>query len=71
LTTVPRHKASAFVWRFFASDRGALVVLEQVKRFAIVPGEWLPAGEQLTPTSKLRRPSIAEKYAAQMDALYS
>jgi long-subunit acyl-CoA synthetase (AMP-forming) len=38
---------------------------EQVKRFAIVPGEWLPGGDELTPTSKLKRASIAAKYAAQ------
>jgi len=48
-----------------------LAHVEQVKHIAIVPGEWLPGGDELTPTSKLKRASIAEKYAAQMDALYS
>jgi long-chain acyl-CoA synthetase len=48
-----------------------LTRVEQVRRFAIVPGEWLPGGDELTPTSKLQRASIAEKYDAQMDALYS
>jgi len=37
-----------------------LVRVEQVKRFAIVPAEWLPGGDELTPTSNLKRASIRE-----------
>ena len=44
---------------------------EQVKRFAIVPGDWAPGGDELTPTMKLKRRPIAEKYAPQIDALYA
>jgi long-chain acyl-CoA synthetase len=36
-----------------------------------VAGDWLPGGEELTPTMKLKRRPIAEKYAAEIDALYS
>ena len=43
---------------------------EQIKRFAIVRGDWLPGGDELTPTLKLRRKPIAEKYAEQIAALY-
>jgi long-subunit acyl-CoA synthetase (AMP-forming) len=45
--------------------------VEQVKRFAILPVDWLPGGDELTPTMKLKRKPIAEKYAAEIDALYS
>jgi long-chain acyl-CoA synthetase len=45
--------------------------VEQVKRFAILPEEWLPGGDELTPTMKLRRKPIAEKYAAEIEALYA
>ncbi|MGZ4198315.1 MAG: AMP-binding protein [Solirubrobacteraceae bacterium] len=45
--------------------------VEQIKRFAILPVDWLPGGDELTPTMKLRRKPIHEKYAAEIDALYS
>jgi len=44
--------------------------VEQIKSFAILPAEWLPAGDELTPTMKLKRRSIAEKYAPQITDLY-
>jgi long-subunit acyl-CoA synthetase (AMP-forming) len=43
---------------------------EQIKRFHIVCGEWMPGGDELTPTMKLKRKPIAEKYATQIAALY-
>jgi long-chain acyl-CoA synthetase len=44
---------------------------EQVKKFTIVEGDWLPAGDELTPTMKLKRKPIAEKYASQIADLYA
>jgi long-chain acyl-CoA synthetase len=44
--------------------------VEQIKRFAILAGDWLPDSDELTPTMKLKRRPIAEKYAAEIDALY-
>ncbi len=48
-----------------------LARVEQIKRFTIVEGDWLPAGDELTPTMKLKRKPIAQKYASQIDAMYS
>jgi len=48
-----------------------LARVEQIKRFHIVRGDWLPGGEELTPTMKLKRRPIAEKYAAEIEALYA
>lgn len=45
--------------------------VEQIKRYALLPDEWLPGGDELTPTMKLRRKPIAAKYAAQIEALYT
>ena len=45
--------------------------IEQIKRGTLLPQEWLPAGDELTPTSKLRRRPIAAKYAADIEALYA
>jgi long-chain acyl-CoA synthetase len=48
-----------------------LARVEQIKRFHLVGGDWLPGGDELTPTMKLKRKPIAEKYAAEIEALYS
>jgi long-subunit acyl-CoA synthetase (AMP-forming) len=45
--------------------------VEQVKRFEIVRGDWLPGGDELTPTMKLKRKPIDAKYASEIDALYA
>jgi long-subunit acyl-CoA synthetase (AMP-forming) len=49
---------------------GRLARVEQIKKFTIIRGDWLPGGEELTPTMKLKRRPIAAKYAAEIDALY-
>jgi long-chain acyl-CoA synthetase len=52
-----------------ANDR--LSRVEQIKRFRILEGEWEPGGDELTPTMKLKRRPIAEKYAEVIEALYA
>jgi long-chain acyl-CoA synthetase len=47
-----------------------LARVEQIKKFVIVPGDWLPGGDELTPTMKLKRKPITTKYEAQIDAMY-
>ena len=48
----------------------ALSRVEQIKRFEIVDSEWLPGGAELTPTLKLRRKPILEKYRDAIEQLY-
>ena len=43
---------------------------EQIKAFRVLDGDWTPAGDELTPTLKLKRKSIEAKYAAEIDAMY-
>ena len=45
--------------------------VEQIKRFAILPVDWEVGGDELTPTMKLKRKPIAEKYASEIDVLYA
>ncbi|HEV7398941.1 MAG TPA: long-chain fatty acid--CoA ligase [Solirubrobacterales bacterium] len=45
--------------------------VEQIKRYKLLSGEWLPGGEELTPTMKLKRRPIERKYEADIEALYS
>ena len=55
-----------------AVDKGnaELARVEQVKKFTILPGDWAPGGDELTPTMKLKRKPIAEKYSGEIDAMY-
>jgi long-subunit acyl-CoA synthetase (AMP-forming) len=48
-----------------------LARVEQIKKFTIVPGDWLPGGEELTPTMKLKRRPIDQKYAREIEEMYS
>ncbi len=48
-----------------------LARVEQVKRFTIVAGDWVPGGDELTPTMKLKRKPIAEKYQEDIERLYA
>jgi long-subunit acyl-CoA synthetase (AMP-forming) len=45
--------------------------VEQIKKFVVLEDEWLPGGDELTPTMKLKRKPIGEKYREQIEALYS
>jgi len=45
--------------------------VEQFKRFTILPSEWSPESEELTPTMKLKRRVIHTKYHAQIEAMYA
>ncbi len=52
-----------------ANERMARV--EQIKKFKILPTEWVPGGDELTPTMKLKRKPIDRKYATEIEALYA
>jgi long-subunit acyl-CoA synthetase (AMP-forming) len=44
--------------------------VERIKRWTILDTDWEPGGDELTPTMKLKRRPIGEKYAEQIEALY-
>jgi long-subunit acyl-CoA synthetase (AMP-forming) len=48
----------------------SLARVEQIKKFRLLPTDWEPGGDELTPTMKLKRKPIAEKYASEIDELY-
>ena len=48
-----------------------LARVEQIKKFTIVPGDWAPGGDELTPTMKLKRKPIAKKYEGEIEGMYS
>jgi long-chain acyl-CoA synthetase len=45
--------------------------VEQIKKFKVLPTEWEPGGDELTPTMKLKRKPISEKYEADIEELYA
>jgi long-subunit acyl-CoA synthetase (AMP-forming) len=45
--------------------------VEGIKKFTLLGEDWLPGGDELTPTMKLKRKPVAEKYAGQIEAMYS
>ena len=45
--------------------------VEQIKKFKLLGAEWEPGGDELTPTMKLKRKPIGEKYSEQIAALYA
>jgi long-subunit acyl-CoA synthetase (AMP-forming) len=45
--------------------------VEQIKKFTILPEQWEPGGDELTPTMKLKRKPIDEKYTEEIEALYA
>lgn len=49
---------------------GTLANFESLKRFRVVADEWAQDTGELTPSMKLKRRVITERYAAQIDALY-
>jgi long-chain acyl-CoA synthetase len=48
-----------------------LARVEQIKKFKILPTDWEPGGDELTPTMKLKRKPINEKYGEEIEALYA
>lgn len=50
---------------------GELSRVEQIKRYRILDREWLPGGDELSPTMKLKRRQIADKYRDVIDGMYT
>jgi long-subunit acyl-CoA synthetase (AMP-forming) len=44
---------------------------ERIQKWTLLPAEWQPGGDELTPTMKLRRGPISQRYAAEIDAMYA
>ena len=60
----------AEIARAIAAANDHLSRVEQIKRWEILADEWLPGGDELTPTMKLKRKPILAKYASVIEALY-
>jgi long-chain acyl-CoA synthetase len=63
-------KVRAAVQEGVDAANAKLARVEQIKKFTIIEGDWLPGGDELTPTMKLKRKPIDEKYKDSIDAMY-
>jgi long-subunit acyl-CoA synthetase (AMP-forming) len=63
-------KINAAVKEGVEAANARLSRVEQVKNFTILPTVWQPGGDEITPTMKLKRKPIAQKYAEQIEQLY-
>jgi long-subunit acyl-CoA synthetase (AMP-forming) len=60
----------AEVERGVAAANEEMARVEQIKRYTVLKEDWQPGGDELTPTMKLKRKPIYEKYAEEIEALY-
>jgi len=65
------EKVIAAVQQGIDEANSKLSRVEQIKKFKILPNDWQPGGDELTPTMKLKRRPIDEKYAKEIQELYA
>jgi long-subunit acyl-CoA synthetase (AMP-forming) len=65
-----RDALLAEVERGLEAANEQLARVEQIKKFKLLDEEWQPGGDELTPTMKLKRKPIHEKYAKEIEELY-
>jgi long-chain acyl-CoA synthetase len=61
----------AEVERAVKEGNDRLARVEQVKRFKLLTTEWTPETEELTPTMKLKRTVVHDRYADDIESLYT
>jgi long-chain acyl-CoA synthetase len=62
---------AAEVERGVTAANEGLARVEQIKKYKVLDEEWQPGGDELTPTMKLKRKPIHEKYSTEIEELYS
>jgi long-chain acyl-CoA synthetase len=61
----------AEVERAVAAANDTLARVEQVKKYTVLGVGWLPGGDEVTQTMKLKRRVINDKYGSEIEALYA
>ena len=64
------EKVIAAVQQGIDEANSRMARVEQIKKFKILPTDWEPGGDELTPTMKLKRRPINDKYADEIEAMY-
>ncbi len=58
------------VARAVAEANETVARVEQIKKWVIVPDEWTPDSGEVTPSLKLKRRIVLDKYAEQIESMY-
>lgn len=67
---IKNEKVITFYQQIIEKYNQAFNHVEQIKKFKLLPHEWTIEAGELTPTLKLKRNVIMEKYAAVIDEMY-
>jgi long-chain acyl-CoA synthetase len=59
------------VARAVAEANETVARVEQVKKWVIVPDVWTPDSGEITPSLKLKRRVVLDKYAEQIESMYA
>lgn len=63
-------EAHALVWERVEQVNRSLASFEQIKKIALLPEPFSLGGGELTPTMKVKRRVVSERYSAQIEELY-
>ncbi len=63
-------EVNAEIERAIDEANGTVSSVEQVKKWIIVPDEWTPDSGEVTPSLKLKRKVVLDKYASEIESLY-
>jgi long-chain acyl-CoA synthetase len=66
-----REDAEALVREAVEQVNGELAGFEQIRRFEILPRDFSPEENEITPTLKLRRRVVEENFATELEKLYA
>ena len=64
-------EATALIEQAVESVNGDLARFEQIRRYTILPRDFSPEQNEVTPTLKLKRRICEEHFAAELEELYS
>jgi long-subunit acyl-CoA synthetase (AMP-forming) len=65
------EKFLSFLQRQIDAVNSRLARVQAIKKFKVIPREFTIEGGELTPTMKVKRKVVAEKYKSEIDKLYS
>jgi long-chain acyl-CoA synthetase len=68
---VNHQEVLSVIQKEVAEINKTLGLVEEIKRFRLVPDEWSPETGEMSPTLKLKRNIIAKKYADLIDDIFS
>lgn len=63
-------EVSSEIERAIAEANDTVSSVEQVKKWIVVPDEWTPDSGEVTPSLKLKRKVVLDKYSSEIESLY-